>query len=80
MRNFEEKEEVKVVHKTSEVQTKEFEKAAKRLANANLVIVFTLTGSQSSTFLLCEIHLFWSTGTEEVNWQGKVQKPFLKGG
>lgn len=40
MRNFEEKEEVKVVHKTSEVQTKEFEKAAKRLANANLVIFY----------------------------------------
>lgn len=38
MRNYEEKEEVKVVHKTSQVQTKEFEKAAKRLANANLVI------------------------------------------
>ncbi|XP_010442862.1 PREDICTED: uncharacterized protein LOC104761316 [Camelina sativa] len=34
----EEKEEVKVVHKTSEVQTKEYEKAAKRLANANLVL------------------------------------------
>ncbi|KAG2310452.1 hypothetical protein Bca52824_022009 [Brassica carinata] len=32
------KEEVKVVHKSSEVQTKEFEKAAKRLANANLVL------------------------------------------
>lgn len=28
----EDKEEVKVVHKTSEVQTKEYEKAAKRLA------------------------------------------------
>lgn len=38
MRNYEEKEEVKVVHKSSEVQTKEFEKAAKRLANANLVL------------------------------------------
>ncbi|KAL0864868.1 hypothetical protein Bca101_043986 [Brassica carinata] len=38
MRNFVEKEEVKVVHKTSEVQIKEFEKAAKRLANANLVL------------------------------------------
>ncbi|KAF2562699.1 hypothetical protein F2Q70_00015136 [Brassica cretica] len=37
-RNYEEKEEVKVVHKSSEVQTKEFEKAAKRLANANLVL------------------------------------------
>lgn len=39
MRNYEEKEEVKVVHKSSEVQTKEFEKAAKRLANANLVLL-----------------------------------------
>ncbi|KAJ4875716.1 Ribosomal protein L9/RNase H1 [Raphanus sativus] len=38
MRNFEDKEEVKVVHKTSEVQTKEFQKAAKRLSNANLVL------------------------------------------
>lgn len=37
--NYEEKEEVKVVHKTSEVRTKEYEKAAKRLGNANLVIL-----------------------------------------
>ncbi|VVB15771.1 unnamed protein product [Arabis nemorensis] len=36
--NYQEKEEVKVVHKTSEVQTKEYEKAAKRLGNANLVL------------------------------------------
>ncbi|CAN8252736.1 unnamed protein product [Cochlearia groenlandica] len=38
LRNYEEKEEVKVVHKTSEGQTKEYEKAAKRLMNANLVL------------------------------------------
>lgn len=38
MYNHEEDQvEVKVVQKSSEVQTKEYEKAAKRLANANLV-------------------------------------------
>jgi len=52
MYNHEEvKEEVKVVHKTSEVQTKEYEKAAKRLANANLVSLANPLYSHYSAFL-----------------------------
>lgn len=47
----EEKEEVKIVHKTSEVQTKEYEKAAKRLANANLVNLTYSLNSHYSAFL-----------------------------
>lgn len=51
MRNYEEKEEVKVVHKSSEVQTKEFEKAAKRLANANLVLNILVSCGAYMNFL-----------------------------